>query len=140
MSLRNNLITLLSKYFYRKEEEIKKYEEWLISIYENGTWYLGVKTIEQEIINVEKTIIKMGSPYVIGFTITLNKVNNQQEFNTNLGSISNVTIDENNNQIYFTCTFGGIYTNNLIFTLKKYYDEENNKLYKGCSGEINNDN
>lgn len=140
LNLYKNLTTLLSNYFYKKSEKPEKYGEWMTSIYENGIWYLGVKTIEQEIINVEKTVIKMGSPYIIGFTITLNKVNNQQEFNIDLGSISNVTIDEDNNQIYFTCAFGGIYTNNLIFTLKKYYDEENNKLYKGCSGEINNDN
>lgn len=46
MSLRDNLITLLNKYFYKREEKPVKYSQWLTSQYENGTWYLGVKTIE----------------------------------------------------------------------------------------------
>lgn len=131
MSLRDNLITLLNKYFYKREEKPVKYSQWLTSQYENGTWYLGVKTIEQKVISVEKTIIRPSNPQVISFNITLNKIHSQQEYNVT--GLTNATINENDNQINLVCSFPSTYTGGLTLTLKEYYDEENDKLYKGCS-------
>ena len=40
MSLYEDLIALVNKYFYKTEEKPAKYNEWLQNGYSNGTWYL----------------------------------------------------------------------------------------------------
>lgn len=130
-NLYKNLTTLLSSYFYKRGEKPEKYEEWMTSIYKNGIWYLGVKTIEQKVISVEKTTIRPSNPQVIGFDITLNKIHSQQEYNAT--GLTSATINENDNQINLICIFSTPYISGLTLTLKEYYDEENDKLYKGCS-------
>lgn len=58
MSLYENLIALVNKYFYKTEEKPIKYSEWLISEYINGKWFLGepvqYTVIQQSIISVEE--------------------------------------------------------------------------------------
>lgn len=40
MSLYENLIALVNKYFYKTEEKPMKYNEWLTNTYSNGKWYI----------------------------------------------------------------------------------------------------
>lgn len=43
--LRNNLINLLNQSFFKTEEKLAKYMEWLESEYSNGKWYINETTI-----------------------------------------------------------------------------------------------
>ena len=40
MSLYENLIALVNKYFYKTDEKPAKYNEWLTNTYSNGKWYI----------------------------------------------------------------------------------------------------
>lgn len=130
MSLRNNLITLLSKYFYKREEKPVKYSEWITSKYKNGDLYIGETTIEQNITDVTRTVVN-NSQGTYGVTITLNKISASQTVTITEVDLANTpSINENSNYISFVYT-RGTSTSNFTVTLSEYYDENNSVLYEG---------
>ena len=131
MSLYNNLITLLSKYFYRRDEKPKKYKEWLISEYSNGKWYIGEEAPEIRADNVkinEKEILEVRGEEKVEEIYT-----NTENIHTN--QISNLgSLDSNYPDVIFGAArpLAQCVANQTI-TIPPYLDSENNIFYSGAS-------
>lgn len=132
MSLRNNLITLLSKYFHKREEKPVKYSEWITSKYKNGDLYIGETTIEQNITDVTRTLVN-NPQGLYGVVITLNKISASQTVTIEGVTIHQApSINDNENYNYITFMYkSGTSTSNFTVILSEYYDENNNVLYEG---------
>ena len=163
MSLRDNLITLLNKYFYKKEEKPKKYKEWLTSQYENGTWYLGeYNNVFNQIqeFGEERTYITArysseirGSSRLISLTLGFWKpTSNSFSYNQQVDiSYVNETIDksqsislQDNGTLYLLSipSSGGTVPDSvknglLTVTIHPYIDESTNNYYTGVSYKVN---
>ena len=85
MSLYEDLIALVNKYFYKTDEKPAKYNEWLTSEYINGKWYIGYVRqfkmqnehlfIDEEYKNIYK--LENGHLYVDTDDITQYKIENE---------------------------------------------------------------
>lgn len=156
MSLRDNLITLISKYFYKREEKPEKYEEWLISEYVNGKWYIGEEVPSQTVINqslpledrIEMYYARRSSQYIMRiYNAIPENINDNQTISL---KVENLLYDDDINEVFtINSTIKNVglsfppirqyYMNSgsyIEVTLNPYVDETYNVYYTGFTFSV----
>ena len=141
--LYNNIITLVNKYFYKTKEKPAKYEEWLISEYVNGKWYIGEEA--PPALTVNNMNWNIGDAYYgnnnyIEFILSAStSIPDQQFQNITVASQIDYEDASADNQIYFYNT-GAISSTRPLTLCTVPTTTVNNIIYTGCVVTLETDN